>query len=81
MMEKQEQGGRENTTPATVIGTVFDQIPLSLPMDLLQPQAPREAGGRCSGNFGLPPVCPSCAIQIALCPSSEKNTTIYLASQ
>lgn len=66
--------------PVTVISTVFDQFPLSLPMDLLQTQAAREAGGRCSGNFGLPPVCPLMLYKL-LSVQTLKNTIIYLASE
>lgn len=71
-MEKQERGGRENATPATVISAVFDQLPLSLLMDLLQSQAPREEEEG-APELLYPSCLPSHAVRISLWPSPEKH--------
>lgn len=45
---------------------LLEQLHLSPPTNLLQPQALWEAGGRCSGNFTL-----LHAVQVTLCPNPE----------
>lgn len=65
-MEKCKWEGRENAVPSSAIRTPFDQLHLSLPISLLQPQVLWEAGGRCSGSFSLPH-----AVQVVLCPTPE----------
>lgn len=52
--------------PSTAIRSTLDQLHLSPPISLLQPQVLSEPGGRCSGNFGFPH-----AVQVALCPTPE----------